>query len=107
MVGGLDALVVGPEGSPGPQTLIYLGMTYQKINKPGLAIPYLEEALVLRGRLTPKERREALNSQGYLYADEKEYGPRPPEVWSQSLALQGDPVIALNLAKMQRRERRF
>ena len=89
-----------------PQTLIYLGLIYQKMNKPGLAIPYLEEALGSGERLTPTERREALNTLGYLYADEKEYD-QAAEAWSKSLALQGDPVIALNLAKMQRRQRQF
>jgi hypothetical protein len=30
-----------------PQTLIYLGLTYQKLGEPGLAIPYLDPASLL------------------------------------------------------------
>lgn len=89
-----------------PQTLVYLGMTYQKMNKPGLAVPYLEEAKGPRERLTPTERREALDTLGYLYADEKEYA-QAAKAWSQSLALQRDPLIVLNLAKMQRRQGQY
>ena len=85
-----------------PQTLIYLGLTYQKLRKPGLAIPYLDQALAAGEPLTPMERRDLCNALGYLYAEENEYA-QAAKAWSQSLALQADPVIALALAKMQQR----
>ena len=85
-----------------PQTLVYLGLTYQAMRKPGLAIPYLDQALAFKERLTPTEHRDVLNALGYLYADENEYA-QAAKAWSQSLKMQADPVIALALAKMQRR----
>ncbi len=85
-----------------PQTLVYLGLTYQAMRKPGLAIPYLDQALVFKKQLTPTELRDLLNALGYLYADEAEYA-RAAELWSQSLKMQDDPVIALAYAKMLRR----
>ena len=85
-----------------PQTLIYLGLTYQKLRKPGLAIHYLTGAQAAGDRLEPTERRDLYNALGYLYAEENEYA-QAVKAWSQSLALKADPVIALALAKMQQR----
>lgn len=82
-------------------TLVYLGLTYQKLDKTGLAIPYLEEALASPGPLTPEERRDALSTLGYVYADEEEYA-QAARAWSQSLALKPDPAVALALARIQR-----
>lgn len=89
-----------------PQTLIYLGLTYQKLGKPGLAIPYLDLALAFKEHLTPLEHRDVLNALGYLYGEEGAYD-QAGAVWSQSLKMQREPVIALNLAKMQRRLGQF
>lgn len=85
-----------------PRTLIYLGLTYQELHKPGLAIPYLDQALGSGEVLKPAERRDGLNALGYLYAEERQYA-QAAKVWSQSLGLHADPVIALALATMQRR----
>jgi adsorption protein A len=89
-----------------PQTKIYLGLTYQKLGKPGLAIYFLDQALAPGQGLTPSERRDALNTLGYLYADEKQY-VQAARAWSQTLALGADPVVSLNLAKMQRQSGQF
>ena len=103
MAGSFAPVSAGIECPPRPQTtLIYLGLTYKELHKPGLAIPYLDQALTSGEVLKPTERRDGLNALGYLYAEERQYA-RAAKVWSQSLGLQADPVIALALATMQRR----
>jgi tetratricopeptide (TPR) repeat protein len=85
-----------------PRTLVYLGHVYKELNKTGMAIHYMVQALPDADRLEKGERRDLFNALGYLYAEEKDYA-RAQEMLSRSLALQYDPVIALRLAKAQRR----
>ena len=84
-----------------PQTKIYLGLTYQQLRKPGLAIYFLEQSLTPKNALTSAQRREALDSLGYLFAEEKRYA-QAARAWAQAQAIEADPVTSLNLAKMQR-----
>ena len=87
---------------PTTQSLIYLGLIYKEQGKPGLAIAYLTQSLAAEGRLAKSARLDLYNALGYLYAEEHQYS-RAAEMWSKSLGLEYDAVIALHLGEMQQR----
>jgi tetratricopeptide (TPR) repeat protein len=82
-------------------SLVYAARCLKELNRPGLAIHYLSEALPGVGRFDRDERIVVYNELGFLYANESEY-ERASDAWARSLELRDDPEVALRLGRAKR-----
>jgi tetratricopeptide (TPR) repeat protein len=91
----LDQLKLAVAQEPASKTNYSIAIAYEKLGKPGLAIPYLKSALAREPGATGWKQL------GYLYFAEKQYGPAA-DAWAQAIALQPDPEIAFPMARALR-----
>ena len=87
--------------SPAPRSFVYLARCYERLKKPGVAIHWLQLALLRLQELAPAEQKDVLGSLGYLYSAEGQHAAAA-EAWERALALGDDPEIALRLGRAQR-----
>jgi tetratricopeptide (TPR) repeat protein len=97
----LDEFLVVLDAERTPQSLIYVARCLQELNRPGLAIHYLDEAVAELERFSREEQITLLNELGFLYAEESEYRAARRS-WSRSLELRYDASLALRVGRMNR-----
>src|SRR5207302_1531347 len=97
----VDELEISARQSPAPRSFVYLARCYERLKKPGVAIHWLQLALLRLQELAPAEQKDVLGSLGYLYSAEGQHAAAA-EAWERALALGDDPEIALRLGRAQR-----
>lgn len=84
-----------------PQTLLYLGRSYQSLGRSGLSVLYMEKALAEREDLERVQVRDAYRDLGYLYAGQGAY-ERAAGAWTEAQQIEYDPAIAVSLGRVLR-----
>jgi tetratricopeptide (TPR) repeat protein len=97
----LDQFFVALDGETTNASLLYAARCLKELNRPGLAIHYLDAALPGVERLSSDERTVVYDELGFLYANEGEY-EKASDAWSRSLELRYDPEVALRLGRAKR-----
>ncbi|HSU30277.1 MAG TPA: tetratricopeptide repeat protein [Bryobacteraceae bacterium] len=97
----LDAFLAAPSSEGTPTRLIAIANCYWKLDKPGLAIHYLDQALQQQEGWTSVRQRQAYADLGYLYADAHDYR-HAIEAWQNAQHLQNTPDLGLRLARLER-----
>jgi tetratricopeptide (TPR) repeat protein len=91
----VDHLRIAKEQRPAPKIDANIAIAYQKLGKPGLAIPYLKSALETES--APAGWRQL----GYLYFEEKQF-TEAADAWRKANANEPDPDLLFLLARALR-----
>lgn len=81
--------------------LLYLARTYAAMEKPGMAIYYLQQALAQSADLDPDDRVMLYDELGSLYAVNNQYA-KAYKIWMLADDMTRQPEKQLRLARMQR-----
>lgn len=89
------------EDTESAEALFYAGLCYKKMEKPGLAIHYLDMARALSAQLSDAGIMVLQEELGYLHANEGNY-EQSAYFWRSALALEYSPTRILMLAQAER-----
>ena len=97
----VDHLEKSIEQAPAARTYLSLAQCYERLDKPGVAVHTLQQALARGAELTARERQDAYAALGYLYAAEGRHAAAA-DALEHALAIGDDAELRLRLARAYR-----